>query len=72
MPKFELDYSSTTTYQGRTLYRIKALKTFTTTSGDVIHKGDLGGYIQSEANLDQRGASWIFKGAMSLTKRNRG
>lgn len=66
MPKFELDYSSTTTYQGRTLYRIKALKTFTTTSGDVIHKGDLGGYIQSEANLDQRGASWIFKGAIAM------
>lgn len=66
MKKFELDYSSSTTYQGRTLYRIKALKTFTTTSGDIIRKGDLGGYIQSEANLDQRGASWIFKGALAI------
>ena len=66
MKKFKLDYSSSTTYQGRTLYRIKALKTFTTTSGDIIHKGDLGGYVQSEANLDQNGASWIFKGTMAI------
>lgn len=66
MKKFELDHSSSTTYQGRTLYRIKALKTFTTTSGDIIHKGDLGGYVQSEKNLDQRGTSWIFKGAMAI------
>lgn len=66
MKKFELDYSSSTTYQGRTLYRIKALKTFTTTSGDIIREGDLGGYVQSEVNLDQRGASWIFKGALAI------
>ena len=66
MKKFELDHSSSTTYQGRTLYRIKALKTFTTTSGDIIHEGDLGGYIQSEANLDQNGTSWIFKGAIAM------
>ena len=66
MKKFELDYTSQTTYQGRTLYRIKALKTFTTTSGDIIHKGDLGGYVQSEANLDQNDNSWIFKGAMAI------
>lgn len=39
MKKFELDYSSSTTYQGRTLYRIKALKTFTTVSAVVSPKG---------------------------------
>ena len=66
MKKFELDYSSSTTYQGRTLYRIKALMNFTTTSGEIIYKDDLGGYVQSEKNLDQRGTSWIFKGAMAL------
>lgn len=66
MKKFELDYSSSTTYQGRTLYRIRALKNFTTKSGDLVTKGDLGGYVQSEANLDQRGASWIFKGAIAM------
>lgn len=36
MKKFELDYDHTTTYQGRTLYRIKALMNFTTTSGEIV------------------------------------
>lgn len=66
MKKFELDYTSQTKYKGRTLYRIKALKDFVTTDGSLIHKDDLGGYVQSEANLDQKGNSWIFKGAMAL------
>ena len=66
MKKFELDYTSKTKYNGRTLYRIKALKDFVTTDGSLIHKDDLGGYVQSEANLDQKGNSWIFKGAMAL------
>lgn len=57
MKKFELNYDSSTTYQGRTLYRIKALKNFTTASGTLVAKGDLGGYVQSEANLDQNGTS---------------
>lgn len=66
MKKFELDYTSQTKYKGRTLYRIKALKDFVTTDGTLITKGDLGGYVQSEKNLDQRGASWIFKGALAI------
>lgn len=66
MKKFELDYSSSTTYQGRTLYRIKALMNFTTTSGEIIYKDELGGYVQSEKNLDQNGTSWIFKGAIAM------
>lgn len=66
MKKFELDYSSSTTYRGRTLFRIKALKNFTTSSGENIYKGDLGGYVQSEKNLDQNGTSWIFKGAIAM------
>lgn len=66
MKKFELDYSSSTIYQERALYRIKALRTFTTASGEIIYKDELGGYVQSEANLDQNGTSWIFKGAIAL------
>jgi len=42
----------------RTLYRIRALKDF----GDV-KKGDLGGYIQSEANLSHTGNCWIYSNA---------
>ena len=34
-----------------TLYRIRALKDL----DDNVHKGDLGGYIQSEKNLSQKG-----------------
>lgn len=66
MKKFELDYTSQTKYKGRTLYRIKALNDFVTTDGTLITKDDLGGYVQSEKNLDQNGTSWIFKGAMAL------
>lgn len=66
MKKFELDYTSQTKYKERTLYRIKALKDFVTTDGTLIQKDDLGGYVQSEANLDQKGNSWIFKGAMAI------
>jgi hypothetical protein len=38
----------------RTVYRIRALRDF----GDV-RRGDLGGYIESEANLDHNGESWV-------------
>ncbi|MBR3172709.1 hypothetical protein IKF21_02240 [Candidatus Saccharibacteria bacterium] len=40
---------------GLTLYRIRALKSF----GDV-RAGDIGGFVQSEANLSQEGSCWIY------------
>lgn len=36
------------------LYRIRALRSFGT-----VKAGDIGGYIQSEANLSQEGRCWI-------------
>ncbi len=39
---------------GRTLHRIKALKSFGNVSA-----GELGGYIENEANLSQIGNSWV-------------
>ena len=42
----------------RTLYRIKALKDFGT-----VEKGDLGGFVESEKNLSQEGACWVFDNA---------
>jgi len=42
-------------HNGRTLYRIQALKPF----GDV-DEGDLGGYIESEKNLSQDGGCWVY------------
>lgn len=36
----------TKVYNGKTLYRIQALKDF-----DFIHKGEVGGFVESEKNL---------------------
>lgn len=36
MKKFELSHAFSTTYRGRTLFRIKALKNFTTSSPLVV------------------------------------
>lgn len=42
-------------WQGRKLYRIKALKSF----GNV-KAGDIGGYIENESNLSQTGNAWVY------------
>ena len=39
---------------GRVLYRIKALVTFSN-----VRSGDLGGYIEHERNLSHRGECWV-------------
>src|SRR5258707_15405532 len=44
---------------GRTLYRIKCLKTIPGIAKD----GDLGGFIESENNLSQNDNAWIFGNA---------
>ena len=46
-------------YLGVTLYRIKALKDF----GDV-KAGELGGFVEKEDNLSQKGDCWIYNNAM--------
>lgn len=47
--KFELIKSDTKSFLGKTLYRIKALKSFS-----IFSKGQLGGYIEKESNLDSQ------------------
>lgn len=49
MKKYELT-DDTITVEGRTLHRIKALKSFSN-----VEEGELGGYVEKEDNLDQRG-----------------
>ena len=49
----------TKVYNGKTLYRIQALKDF-----DFIHKGEVGGFVESEKNLWQEGNCWIYDNAM--------
>jgi len=58
MKKYELVTEDYTTINGRTLYRIKALKSF----GNVS-LGDLGGYIEKEANLSHDGDCWVYGNA---------
>ena len=40
------------------LYRIKALKDFSD-----VKKGDLGGYVSNNTNLDQNGDAWVYDDA---------
>jgi len=54
MNKFELTKESKE-FHGRTLYRIRALKDFSN-----IKKGDLGGWVEKEENLSQKGNCWIY------------
>ncbi|MFW9326943.1 hypothetical protein, partial [Glaesserella parasuis] len=56
--KYELLKDDTVNHHGRTLYRIKALITF----GTVV-AGELGGYIETEKNLDHRGNAWVYGNA---------
>ena len=52
--KYELT-NETMDFNGKTLYRIRALKDF----GNV-KKGNLGGYVESEKNLSHDGNCWIY------------
>ena len=52
--KYELTDECICTPSGKKLYRIRALKDF----GEV-HKGDLGGFVESEENLDHDGFAWV-------------
>jgi hypothetical protein len=41
------------------LRRVIAVKTFETRDGTMVKAGTVGGYVESESNLDQTDASWI-------------
>nr|DAQ61111.1 MAG TPA: Putative transferase, nesg, ydcK, Structural Genomics.38A [Caudoviricetes sp.] len=50
-------------HEGRTLYRIKALRSF-----KWVTAGDIGGYVESERNLSQSGTCWVFDDAKVFDK----
>ena len=58
MEKYEIVKDMAIEYEGKTLYRVKALKDFTN-----VKKGDLGGYIENYNNLPQEGNCWIYDNA---------
>jgi hypothetical protein len=60
MDKYTLLPDDTKVVEGRTLYRIKALREVC--SG--VPKGTLGGYIESLANLSQYGDAWVYGTAL--------
>lgn len=56
--KYELDYNDSISVEGHKLYRIISLVDMPN-----VAKGDKGGYIEQEYNLDHYGNSWIFVNA---------
>src|SRR5574344_303624 len=48
-------------FEGRTLYRVIALKDFAD-----VRKGELGGWVESENNLSQEGDCWVYDEAKCL------
>lgn len=54
MKKYELT-NDTITANGKTLHRIKALKTFSN-----VEEGELGGYVEREDNLGQSGNARVY------------
>lgn len=65
--KYKLLKSSALFYKHTHVYKIEALKDFII-NDNLIHKGDIGGYIESENNLCQNDYSWICKGSIASGK----
>ena len=56
--KYTLRRDLTKNVDGRILYRIEATKDFSD-----VKKGDLGGWIEKEDNLSQKGDCWVYSNA---------
>src|SRR5260363_397497 len=52
--KYELLKEDCIEHDGRTLYRIRALRDF-----EYVGTGQLGGYIEKEENLSHEGEAWV-------------
>lgn len=50
-------------FLGKTLHRIEALRDFTTSDGAIVHKGEKGGWVESENNLSHDGNAWVYGSA---------
>lgn len=62
--KYELT-EAVINYEGRTLHRIRALTRMQNKDGDIIvEQGELGGYIEQEANLSHYRNAWIAEQAL--------
>ena len=59
--KYRLTDETKTTVQGFVVRRICALRDIRRWS---VHKGDLGGWVEKEANLSQDGDAWVGENAV--------
>ncbi len=59
MKKYELTDETKTLADGTVLHRIRAAMDFTLADGTPVRKGDLGGWIEREDNLDHDGSAWV-------------
>ena len=58
MKKYEFTEETITTENGNVLHRIRALRDFSD-----VKVGDLGGFIECEANLSHYGDCWVYNNA---------
>ena len=56
--KYEILKDTEENFYGIKIYRIRALKDFSN-----VKKGDIGGYLEHEGNLSQKGNCWIYDDA---------
>ena len=61
--KYEILKDEFIEFDGRKLYRIKALKDFHN-----VKEGEFGGYIESERNLSHEGNAWVSGDAQVLNR----
>jgi len=70
MPNYELTPNKITLKDGTVLYQIRALKDITHPTVGAAFKtvtaGTLGGFVQSEFNLDQEDSCWVYWPAQVL------
>ena len=59
MKKYKLT-SEVKTVNGVKVYRIQALRSFKLINGKLVKAGDLGGWIESEANLSHSELCWVY------------
>ena len=58
MKKYELLMDQSIKVFDRTLFRIRALVSFSD-----VEEGEIGGYVEKEGNLDQSGNAWVYGNA---------
>ena len=70
MKKYKLT-AETKIVLGNKIYRIEALRNFTTINNREVKEGDKGGWVQFEDNLSHEGLCWLFDEAIGMENSKR-